>query len=467
MTRRSSAESDTSSHDGGDVTVGEAVRAGTGLETSELMLLNNEEERLLPTEVRIALLIATETLQDGARTAMQARVLRLEGLVRVLALCGVVGGARVGRRSSVALARPRVRYLSKLLVTSAKLELFNMLDEVVRGGDVDNPLFNTLCQQEVQTHALQGFSSITVPVLLRPDNIFMALLQRRLFDVFEGVKRAGGAQLAAAHLNAVDFSLVLPASPAAAAAAAAPGSFAGGYYASDDDDHDDFEEVPTPVTSPGGGGGGGSVAAADAQLQSPVTRRLSLLLETIDTATSRVNDEMREWALEHEVPPLPPSPRHGSPTGGAARSAPGSPGSPGHRPMDELRASARKRCSIVSEAAHAGSNGGGGGGGGGGTASGAANGGGGGGSGGGSGGGGDGNGEEEGEAGDLTGEAEMEEALCFSAELCTEVDALVQETIFRLHASPTPRAHQQQPVPWSDVPVSPVLPPGATAAAAQ
>jgi hypothetical protein len=136
------------------------VKAGNGLETAELMLLNREEERVLTTEVRVAVLLATECLEGTAKASLEANVEALENLVRMVALAAVIGGAWTKRRADMAaLSSERLTFLGRLLLCSYKLELFTQLDAIVAQAHTAHFLYNDLISQEVQQHAQVSVSA--------------------------------------------------------------------------------------------------------------------------------------------------------------------------------------------------------------------------------------------------------------------------------------------------------------------
>jgi hypothetical protein len=144
--------------------LGTMVKAGNGLETAELMLLNREEERVLTTEVRVAMLLATEACLEGAaKASLEANVEALEGLVRMIALSSVIGGAWTKKSAAMAaLSSERLTFLGRLLLCSYKLELFTQLDAIVAQEQTAHFLYNDLISKEVQQHAQVSFNAASI-----------------------------------------------------------------------------------------------------------------------------------------------------------------------------------------------------------------------------------------------------------------------------------------------------------------
>ncbi|CAN0189276.1 unnamed protein product, partial [Discosporangium mesarthrocarpum] len=143
----------------------------------ELCLLNAQEERVLPAEMKIKIVMAQE--QPFAREALVEDVKRLNGMVRTLALYGLLEGKRDGLSRFSSITSVRIQELGKMLVAAVQLELFRMLDEICVAADVENELFDDLCCDVIQTGALEGFVLLTLETLLSPGSGYKRLLQIR------------------------------------------------------------------------------------------------------------------------------------------------------------------------------------------------------------------------------------------------------------------------------------------------
>lgn len=74
-----------------------------------------------------------------------------------------------------------------MLVAAVQLELFQMLDDICEAGDVENELFDDLCEDTIQNGRRSGFFYITAELLLSPGSGYKRLLQIRKDQVGDSV----------------------------------------------------------------------------------------------------------------------------------------------------------------------------------------------------------------------------------------------------------------------------------------
>eukprot|EP00752_Nemacystus_decipiens_P001886 g1816.t1 len=174
------------------------------IRTSELthferISLNAMEERVLPPDVRIKIVCAQASAVEQEEELLEAEVNRLDGLVRTLALYGVLERNAIDGSKSDKLAPERERDLGKMLVAAVQLELFRMLDDICEAGDMENELFDDLCTDAIQDGRRAGFISLTADLLLSPGSGYKRLLQIRKDQIVEEIADVAGLRALGAH----------------------------------------------------------------------------------------------------------------------------------------------------------------------------------------------------------------------------------------------------------------------------
>eukprot|EP00903_Cladosiphon_okamuranus_P008099 g7807.t1 len=190
-----------------DPSAGRSWASSSGvIRTSELthferISLNAMEERVLPPDVRIKIVCAqANAVEQEEEQQLEEDVKRLDGLVRTLALYGVLERNAIDVISkSDKLAPERERELGKMLVAAVQLELFQMLDDICETGDMENELFDDLCTDTIQEGRRAGFIFLTAELLLSPGSGYKRLLQIRKDQFVEEIADVAGLRAFGGH----------------------------------------------------------------------------------------------------------------------------------------------------------------------------------------------------------------------------------------------------------------------------
>ncbi|CAM9133010.1 unnamed protein product [Ectocarpus sp. 8 AP-2014] len=165
----------------------------------ERISLNAMEERVLPPEIRLKIVFAQANAVEEEEERLEADVERLDGLVRTLALYGILERNSMDSTTSDKLTPDRERELGKMLVAAVQLELFRMLDDICEAGDVENELFDDLCADTIQDGRRLGFIFMTVELLLSPGSGYKRLLQLRKDQILEEIADVAGLRSLGGH----------------------------------------------------------------------------------------------------------------------------------------------------------------------------------------------------------------------------------------------------------------------------
>ncbi|CAB1103831.1 unnamed protein product [Ectocarpus sp. CCAP 1310/34] len=165
----------------------------------ERISLNAMEERVLPPEIRLKIVFAQANAVEEEEERLEADVERLDGLVRTLALYGILERNSMDSTTADKLTPDRERELGKMLVAAVQLELFRMLDDICEAGDVENELFDDLCADTIQDGRRSGFIFMTVELLLSPGSGYKRLLQLRKDQILEEIADVAGLRSLGGH----------------------------------------------------------------------------------------------------------------------------------------------------------------------------------------------------------------------------------------------------------------------------
>ncbi|CAM9539085.1 unnamed protein product [Ectocarpus sp. 4 AP-2014] len=165
----------------------------------ERISLNAMEERVLPPEIRLKIVFAQANAVEEEEERLEADVKRLDGLVRTLALYGILERDSMDSTTSDKLTPDRERELGKMLVAAVQLELFRMLDDICEAGDVENELFDDLCADTIQDGRRSGFIFMTAELLLSPGSGYKRLLQLRKDQILEEIADVAGLRSLGGH----------------------------------------------------------------------------------------------------------------------------------------------------------------------------------------------------------------------------------------------------------------------------
>ncbi|CAM9978227.1 unnamed protein product [Scytosiphon promiscuus] len=171
----------------------------TDLTHFERVSLNAAEERVLPPEIRIKIVFAQANAGEQEEEMLEADVKRLDGLVRTIALYGILERNMMDPPKADKLTPDREAYLGKMLVAAVQLELFQMLDDICEAGDVENELFDDLCSDTIQDGRRTGFIMMTADLLLSPGSGYKRLLQIRKDQILEEIADVAGLRKLGGH----------------------------------------------------------------------------------------------------------------------------------------------------------------------------------------------------------------------------------------------------------------------------
>ncbi|CAM9331341.1 unnamed protein product [Discosporangium mesarthrocarpum] len=215
-----------------------------------LMMLNREEENILPVQLKVHMLMEQAMLRTRCRAVVEERIVKLEKVVRVHALFAVIEkGVRSTSLRDVELAS-----LRRMAVSEVKNVLYDIADEGAADStrDIASIYDGLVFTEDMEQDAAKGFAGVDEETLFAPRRTKYRLLMTerlhfliRKLGIMLDMQGKLEALITSPGVTAPEEGLSPEKAPGGTAGAVKEGPWEGSLAT----------PVPVPIPSPPGKGG--------------------------------------------------------------------------------------------------------------------------------------------------------------------------------------------------------------------